>query len=187
MVVVIWFLAGILLVVAVIVLRHYFASFSGQRPSDYDHLGPEFDLRRHLGGPLQCDGVIYGPGGRITSRFTADMTGSWDGAKGTLDQVFRYDNGERQERAWHLALDDEGRFRADAEDVIGTGRGAQSGPTVQLKYTIRLPKESGGHILNVIDWMYLVDQTTIINRSQFRKYGIKVAELVATIRPKDKT
>jgi hypothetical protein len=31
--------------------------------------------------------------------------------------------------------------------------------------------------------MYLVENGTIINRSQFRKYGIKVAELVATMRP----
>ncbi|TVR45575.1 MAG: DUF3833 family protein, partial [Rhodobacteraceae bacterium] len=32
------------------------------------------------------------------------------------------------------------------------------------------------------DWMYLVDDKTIVNRSQFRKFGIKVAELVATMR-----
>jgi hypothetical protein len=31
--------------------------------------------------------------------------------------------------------------------------------------------------------MYLMQNGTIINRSQFRKFGIKVAELVATMRP----
>jgi hypothetical protein len=31
--------------------------------------------------------------------------------------------------------------------------------------------------------MYLMPNGTIINRSQFRKFGIKVAELVATMRP----
>jgi hypothetical protein len=31
--------------------------------------------------------------------------------------------------------------------------------------------------------MYLAPNGTIVNRSQFRKYGLKVAELVATLRP----
>ncbi len=35
----------------------------------------------------------------------------------------------------------------------------------------------------VTDWMYLADNGTIVNRSQFRKFGFKVAELVATMRP----
>lgn len=35
----------------------------------------------------------------------------------------------------------------------------------------------------VTDWMYLADNETIVNRSQFRKFGFKVAELVATMRP----
>jgi hypothetical protein len=33
--------------------------------------------------------------------------------------------------------------------------------------------------------MYLTPNGTIVNRSQFRKFGIKVAELVATMRPKE--
>ena len=41
---------------------------------------------------------------------------------------------------------------------------------------------AGGWVLDVTDWMYLMENGTIINRSQFRKFGIKVAELVATMR-----
>jgi hypothetical protein len=33
--------------------------------------------------------------------------------------------------------------------------------------------------------MYLTSNGSIMNRSQFRKFGIKVAELVATMRPRD--
>jgi hypothetical protein len=54
---------------------------------------------------------------------------------------------------------------------------------VVLRYRIRLTPEAGGHVLDVTDWMYLLENGTIINRSQFRKFGIKVAELVATMRP----
>ena len=68
---------------------------------------------------------------------------------------------------------------------MGVGTGQQTGPGVLLKYRIKLPEESGGHVLDATDWMYLVDNGTIMNRSQFRKYGFKVAELVATMRRKE--
>jgi hypothetical protein len=67
--------------------------------------------------------------------------------------------------------------------VDGVGTGHADGPAVQLELPIRLPEESGGHVLDTTDWMYLMDNGAIMNRSQFRKYGIKVAELVATMRP----
>ena len=38
-------------------------------------------------------------------------------------------------------------------------------------------------MLDVTDWMYLMENGTIMNRSEMRKFGIKVAELIATIRP----
>ena len=43
------------------------------------------------------------------------------------------------------------------------------------------------HALDVTDWMYLMENGTIMNRSEMRKFGIKVAELIATIRPADPT
>jgi hypothetical protein len=54
-----------------------------------------------------------------------------------------------------------------------------------LNYDLRLTPEAGGHVLKVTDWMYLMENGTIMNRSQFTKFGIKVAELVATMRKKD--
>ncbi len=55
---------------------------------------------------------------------------------------------------------------------------------MRLDYRIRLPEQAGGHVLDVTDWMYLMENGAIMNRSQFRKFGIKVAELVATMRPR---
>ena len=176
-------LIGALIVIVLMALRVRFASFAAQAPSDYAGKGPAFDLRRHLNGPLTCEGVIFGPTGRVTSRFVADMTGTWDGTTGTLAEVFRYDSGTVQHRAWTLALGPEGQITATAADVEGQGHGRVEGPGVLLRYRIRLTPEAGGHVLDVTDWMYLLDNGSIMNRSQFRKFGIKVAELVATIRP----
>lgn len=175
-------LIGALIVILVMALRSRYASFHAQSPSDYAGLGPQFDLRRHLSGPIQCEGVIFGPMGRVASRFVADMEGTWEGNIGTLSEVFRYDSGTVQRRAWTLALANSGDITATAADVVGLGSGRVEGPGVMLRYRIRLTPEAGGHVLDVTDWMYLMENGTIINRSQFRKFGIKVAELVATMR-----
>ena len=159
--------------------------FPAQRPEDYAGKGPEFDLREHLKGPILCEGVIYGPTGRVSSRFVADFDVTWHGNTGVMAEHFRYDSGETQDREWRLTLAEDGSVRAEADDLVGAGTGRASGPGFQLNYRIKLPESAGGHVLDTTDWMYVMENGAIINRSQFRKYGIKVAELVATMRRKD--
>ncbi|MDH3265162.1 MAG: DUF3833 domain-containing protein [Paracoccaceae bacterium] len=175
--------AGTVLALASLKARYF--GFRAQAPADYAGTGPAFDLRKHLEGPILCEGVIYGPTGRVSSRFVADMEARWEGNVGTMTEEFRYDSGTTQSRFWRLTLGNDGAIRAEADDLVGVGRGMQTGPGVVLNYRIRLPEEAGGHVLDTTDWMYLMENGAIINRSQFRKFGIKVAELVATMRRKD--
>ncbi len=180
-------IVGLLLATVFFMIWQRTLGFVSQKPGDYDGQGPDFDIRTHLTGPILCEGVIYGPTGRVTSRFVADFEAYWEGNVGTLKESFRYDSGATQEREWRLTLGNDGRIKAEAPDLVGTGAGWQRGSGVQLNYRIRLPEDSGGHVLSATDWMYLVENGAIINRSQFRKFGFKVAELVATMRPKTVT
>ncbi len=176
---------GMALAVALYMLAQRFAlGFQAQRPADYADRTPQVDIREALNGPLLCEGVIYGPTGRVTSRFVADFDAHWDGNRGFMTERFRYDSGTEQTREWRLTLGNDGNIRAEADDLVGPGEGKQQGSAVHLNYRIRLPESAGGHTLDVNDWMYMVENGTIINRSQFRKFGIKVAELVATMRRK---
>lgn len=174
--------AAIVVVLGWLRRRHW--SFTAQKPSDYTEGQPQFDLRTHLNGPIICEGVIYGPLGRVTSRFVGEFEAEWTGNTGVMKEHFRYDSGSTQDRVWHLSLGNDGRIRATAPDVVGTGTGMQMGSAVQLQYRIQLPEDAGGHVLDTTDWMYLAPNGTIVNRSQFRKFGVQVAELVATMRPK---
>ena len=173
---------GLVLAALALLAASRFAGFTAQRPADYSGTEPAMDIRRHLDGPIRCEGVLYGPTGRVNSRFIAQMEGRWEGSKGVLDEHFRYTSGNEQHRQWRLTMGNDGNVRAEADDIIGTGIGRQEGASLQLKYRIRLPESAGGWVLDVTDWMYLCENGTIINRSQFRKFGIKVAELVATMR-----
>ncbi len=179
-------LLGMGLGLGLMALRRRYFGFFAQSPEDYSTTEPVLDLRRHLQGRILCEGVIYGPLGRVTSRFQGRFVADWTGETGVMSEHFAYDTGSTQDREWTLRLDRNGRVEATALDVIGTGRGQLSGATLCLRYRIRLPDAAGGHVLNVVDWMYLNPGGTIVNRSQFRKYGIKVAELVATLRPVEK-
>lgn len=179
------FFLGAATVLALAALAARFIGFAAQKPGDYLGQGPLLDLRRHLDGPILCEGVIFGPTGRVSSRFVADMEARWEGNTGVMTEEFRYDSGATQSRRWVLTLGNDGSVRAEAPDVIGVGTGMQMGSALRLSYKIRLPEDAGGHVLTANDWMYLTENDTIVNRSQFRKFGIKVAELVATLRRKE--
>lgn len=173
---------GLVLAIAAGVLLQRWIGFRAQRPDDYAGQGREFDIRQHLNGAMICEGVIYGPSGRVNTRFVADMNAKWVGNDGHMTEEFRYDTGGSLDRKWTLRLNGDGRFQAMAPDIVGVGQGRQAGSAVELKYAIKLPESAGGHVLDTTDWMYLMENGTIINRSQMRKFGIKVGELVATIR-----
>jgi hypothetical protein len=157
--------------------------FRWQNPSDYADTAPIFDVQKNLGGKMISDGVIYGPTGRVVTRFVAELEGIWDGDTGTLAEFFQYAGGGGVDRKWFLTMGEDGNFTATADDIVGVAVGIQSGSTVQLRYKLKLADDAGGHVLDVVDWLYLMENGTIVNRSQMRKFGIKVAELVASIRP----
>ena len=119
----------------------------------------------------------------MTNSFVAEMFGEWIGNKGTLSESFTYANGRKQERKWYLTIVSDNIFTATADDIVGTAKGVVSGSTVKLTYDIILPQEAGGYVLRATDWMYLTQNGVIMNKSEMRKYGIKVAELIATMRP----
>lgn len=182
---VLWFAFGAFFVVITSLVLRHLTDFKAQEPSDYRDAPQRFDLREQLDGPIVCEGVIYGPTGRVSSRFTGDFYASWTGNKGVMTEHFTYHDGSVQDREWRLSLGNDGRVKAEADDLVGTGEGEQCGDAFRMRYRIRLPESSGGHVLDTVDWMYLTPSGALVNRSQFRKYGIKVAELVATMQRKD--
>ncbi|MEM9024123.1 MAG: DUF3833 domain-containing protein, partial [Bacteroidota bacterium] len=58
-------LLGCALMIILGYLKRKYFDFDAQIPEDYGE-GEQFDLRTHLNGPIVCEGVIYGPTGRVT-------------------------------------------------------------------------------------------------------------------------
>lgn len=153
-----------------------------QGVDDYAAARPVLDLRDYLCGPLIASGLFFGLSGRVERRFTVDMVGRWNGNRGTLDERFRYDDGETGERRWALAFAEDGSFVASAHDVEGTAAGAQAGNAAAMRYRLRVPRAAGEIVVGMEDWFYLMEDGTLINRARMSKFGIKVGELVVTFR-----
>lgn len=175
--------AGLLLLTQV--LAGCVWGFSRQTAEDYASSEPKFDAKRDLAGRYLSEGLIYDYTGRVQAQFKAEMVGNFTEKSGVLKEYFTYASGNEQTREWTLTFNDDGTFTATAPDVIGVANGRQSGNTLSMRYKLKLEERAGGHVLDVTDWMYLTDEGTILNRSQMRKFGIKVAELVAVFKHRD--
>ncbi len=78
-----YILIGAALMLAAVSLKTRYLSFWAQKSDDYAD-GPIFDIRERFNGPIVCEGVIYGPTGKVSSRFVADFEASWNGNVGTM-------------------------------------------------------------------------------------------------------
>ncbi len=157
----------------------------GAKTEDYSSEKPVMDIRKFFNGPVEAWGVLYSFSGKQDLHFHANMEGSWAGNKGTLKEKFTYSDGRVDERTWNITMIDDHHFTATAGDVVGTAKGTQHGNTVNMRYVLDAKRSSGGTIkLSMDDWMYLVDENTIINRIKMKKFGLAVGELVVTMRKK---
>ncbi len=174
---------AVLILVTLILWRPGF-NFRAQKPADYASTEPRMDLKKHLSGPMVAEGVVFGPKGRVSARFAGELEGIWEGDSGSLIEHYTYSDGRKHNRSMRIQLSGNGRYTLTADDLIGEGEGSYSGISAQSLYRLRLPEEVGGHVLNVTDWLYLAGNDTIMNRIQMRKFGITVAEVVISIRPR---
>ena len=120
-------LIGVLLTLMLLAVHARTMTFRAQAPADYAGKEPRFDLRRHLNGPILCEGVIYGPTGRVSSRFVADFDARWDGNVGVMTERFHYDSGAVQDREWTLTLGNDGSHQGHRARCGGRWRGPGRG------------------------------------------------------------
>ncbi len=105
------------------------------------------------------------------------MRCTWQGDTGTLDEDFTYADGTKQKRVWTLKKTGAGRFTATAPDVIGSAEGIVSGNALRWKYVLALPVD--GKVVNVDmeDWMFLIDEKVMLNRTAMSKYGVNLGNV----------
>lgn len=158
---------------------------AGPQLSDHAGQKPDFDFRQYFSGKVQAQGLVTDRGGKLLRRFVVTLNGQWSGDQGTLDEQFVYDDGERQHRIWRITQLVDGRFIGRADDVVGMAEGAQAGAAFRWQYTLRVPVDGRELELQFDDWMFRVDERTVINRATMRKFGFRVGEVLLSFQRVD--
>ena len=151
---------------------------------DYADRTPELVPEEFFTGELSARGVVKNFSGEVIRTFDADISASWDDeGVGTLDEVFRFDDGEVQTRVWTLTPAEDG-YHADAGDVVEPGTMRWSGNAIHMNYVLQVAYGDGTLDVRMDDWMYLITPDTLINQTTMSKWGIDVGEVVLVIQKK---
>ncbi len=143
---------------------------------------PRLDLRAFFVGRVDAWGMFQKRSGEVVKRFHVEITGSRDGDKLILDERFRYSDGTTQQRVWTLTEDSPGQWRGTAADVIGEARGEVAGNALRWRYVLSLPVDGSVYQVDFDDWMYLIDENTLANRSFMSKFGVELGQVTLFFR-----
>jgi hypothetical protein len=155
---------------------------AGVSPETYRSQTPTLDLATYFNGPLTAWGYFADRSGEVKRRFTVSMVGEWKGNEGTLTEDFDWSDGSRTQRIWHITRQDDHRYIGRADDVKGEASGTAYGNALQWRYTLLLPVDGKTYEVQFDDWMYLMNGEVMLNKSEMRKFGFKLGEVVIAFR-----
>ena len=149
--------------------------------AQYSNEKPALDLAQFFTGTVDGWGMFQDRSGTVAKRFYVRIDCTWKGNEGTLDEHFEYTDGTTQNRVWRLVKDGN-RYTGTAADVVGTAQGAAAGNALHWNYVLALPVDGKTWNMDMDDWMYLIDDKTMLNRTTMSKFGFRVGEVTLSFR-----
>lgn len=143
---------------------------------------PAMDLRRYFDGTVDAWGMFQDRSGKVVKRFYVKIDAQWSGDTGILDEHFEYSDGTRSRRVWTITRLDDHRYRGTADDVVGEARGEAYGNALRWQYVLKLDVDGKTWEVDFDDWMYMVDDQVMLNRSVMSKFGFRLGEVILSFR-----
>ena len=138
---------------------------------------PVLDLRTYFNGTIDAWGMFQDRSGEVVKRFTVVIDASWKGEVGTLDERFTWSDGTTSRRVWTITRQADGRYVGRADDVVGEAQGEASGNALRWRYVLALPVDDKVYNVDFDDWMFLIDDKVMLNRSFMSKWGFRLGEV----------
>lgn len=155
---------------------------AGPDVQQYLSASPVLDVPTFFTGTTDAWGMVQTRGGDVAKRFHVVITGSGDARAFTLDEQFRYADGTQQHRVWRLTRAADGSWRGRAADVAGEAYGESAGNALHWRYALLVPVEGRTWEMQMDDWMFLIDDCTMLNRTSMRKFGIEFGQVTLAFR-----
>lgn len=143
---------------------------------------PVLDLQRYFDGTVDAWGMFEDRSGAVIKRFTVRIDARWQGDVGTLDEHFVYSDGTTQRRVWTITRRADGSYRGTADDVVGEATGVAAGNALRWRYVMALPVDGKTYHVDFDDWMYLIDDQVMLNRSVMSKWGVRLGVVSLSFR-----
>ena len=161
------------------------ACSNGKNLAHYEYEQPPLILEQYFSGPIKAWGIVQDRSGKVVRRFDVDMIGTWGKDTGTLEEDFAYYDGQTQKRIWTIKRMQTGAYQGTADDIIGKANGKTSGNAIRWAYEMELPVGDNSYKVKFDDWMFLMNDGVLINRSYIKKFGFTVAELTLFMQKQD--
>jgi hypothetical protein len=143
---------------------------------DYHEQQPKLDLQQYFNGDITGWGMVQDRSGKVLRRFTVHIDARWQGDTGVLEENFDWSDGKTEHRRWEIKKQGD-RYEGTAGDVVGVAQGEAAGNALQWRYQLALPVDGKTWNMTMDDWMYLIDDQTLANRTKMSKFGVQVAEI----------
>ena len=153
------------------------AGCAGIAPAQYAAEKPVLDLATYFNGTIDGWGMFQKRSGEVVKRFHVVIDARWSGDTGVLDENFRWSDGTTSRRVWTLKRQADGRYLGTADDVIGAAQGEAAGNALRWKYVLALPVDGKTWHVDMDDWMYLIDDRVMLNRTAMSKWGFHVGDV----------
>ena len=148
----------------------------------YKDVKPVLDLEKYFIGTTDAWGMFQQRDGAVIKRFHVILEGKKINDQLILDEQFKYDDGTTQQRIWRLKKRADGSWIGLADDVKGEAIGQIAGNALNWRYTLLVPVDGSIYEMQMDDWMYLMDDDSMINRASMRKFGVEFGQVTLFFR-----
>lgn len=158
---------------------------AAMKPAAFTDAGPVFDPMLFWAGHAVSWGVVENRSGAPTEMVCTESHGTLQGGVLAMHQTLRESDGTTTTRDWRLWRVGPGRYAATANDMIGAAEGQAGGPALHWDWV--WATAPGNPLKNVTmhQWMYLLDDGSMMNRTVITKLGVTVAQVTEHFTKKD--
>ena len=145
-------------------------------PQDYAKETPKLDLATYFNGNVTGWGMVQDRSGKVLRRMVVALDCKWNGNEGVLDESFQWSDGKTEKRVWKIRKEGD-KYIGTAGDVVGEAIGEAAGNALRWRYVLALPVGESTYHMDMDDWMWMIDNKTLANRTTMSKFGVQVAEI----------
>lgn len=140
---------------------------------------PALRLEAFFAGRTRCWGLFEDRFGHLRRQFVIDLEGRWDGRALTLEEDYRYDDGETGRRIWTIVPVGEHAYEGRSDDVLGVARGSVAGNRFRWRYAMKIRMGERFWRFDFDDSLVLQPDGVLLNRAYMSRFGLGLGSVTA--------